>query len=265
MKPQTILHPTDGSASAGRALEVAVRLAAMHRAALLILHAELLHGEGPREASAALDKCVATARGLLRSLAGNDAPEVHGVRTRALFAHDAVLEVATDRHVDLIVMGTHGRSGLSRLLPGKQRRTSAAPRPLPLADRPSRLCGPDRRGVPGASRPGRLLRLLQTRARRRRGVGGIRRRHHSRRPRCRTGALDVLRWQRQEPLRTGRRPADPCRRTPSHLGWRPAGRSVRGDRRSTGRRDLSPGRRQEGRSDRHEHQGSHGRRVVAGR
>ncbi len=132
MTLQTILHPTDGSASAARALEVAVRLAAAHRASLLVLHAELLHGESPREASAALDECVATARGLLRSLAGNESPQVHGIQTRALFAHDAVLEAATARHADLVVMGTHGRSGLSRLLLGSSAERVLRHAPCPV-------------------------------------------------------------------------------------------------------------------------------------
>lgn len=118
MTLQTILHPTDGTPSAMRALEMAARLASTYRATLLILHAELLHGEGPREASAALDEYVASARDLLRSLAGKDSPQVHGIRTRAVLAHDTIVEVATDRRADLIVMGTHGRGGLSRLLLG---------------------------------------------------------------------------------------------------------------------------------------------------
>ncbi len=118
MTLRTILHPTDCSDSAARALEVATRFAATHRAELLILHAELLHGDTAREVGEALDECVASARRLLASLAGQDAPGVQVIRARTFFAHDAILQAATERHADLIVMGTHGRRGFSRLLLG---------------------------------------------------------------------------------------------------------------------------------------------------
>ena len=118
MTLRTILHPTDCSDSAARALEVAARFAATHRAELLILHAELLHGDTARETAEALEEYVASARRLLRSLAGQDAPGVQVVHARTYFAHDAILQAATERHADLIVMGTHGRRGFSRLLLG---------------------------------------------------------------------------------------------------------------------------------------------------
>lgn len=118
MTLRTILHPTDCSDSAARALEVAARFAATHRAELLILHAELLHGDTAREVGEALDEYVASARRLLRSLAGPDAPGVQVIHARTFFAYDAILQAAAERHADLIVMGTHGRRGLSRLLLG---------------------------------------------------------------------------------------------------------------------------------------------------
>lgn len=61
MTLRTILHPTDCSDSAARALEVAARFAATHRAELLILHAELLHGDTARETAEALEEYVASA------------------------------------------------------------------------------------------------------------------------------------------------------------------------------------------------------------
>ena len=118
MTLRTILHPTDCSDSAARALEVAVRFATTHRAELLILHAEVLHGDSARETGEALEQYVASARRLLQSLAGPDAPGVQVIQARTYFAHDAILQAATERDADLIVMGTHGRRGLSRLLLG---------------------------------------------------------------------------------------------------------------------------------------------------
>lgn len=116
MTLRTILHPTDFSEGAAGALEVAARFATVSRATLVILHAELLHDHSPR--GAALDEYVATARRLLGSLSGNNSPPLDVVRKRAVLAHEAILGVAADRDVDLIVMGTHGRRGLSRLLLG---------------------------------------------------------------------------------------------------------------------------------------------------
>ena len=45
-------------------------------------------------------------------------PQGHSVRVEAGEPSDAILNVAKDSGADLIVMGTHGRTGLSRLLIG---------------------------------------------------------------------------------------------------------------------------------------------------
>ncbi len=132
MTLRTILHPTDCSVSAARALEVAARFAAAHRATLLILHAELLHGESLREAGPALDEYVASARRLLHSLSGTDSTPVEVMHARAVFAHDAVLEAAAERHADLIVMGTHGRGTLGRLLLGSNAERVLRQAPCPV-------------------------------------------------------------------------------------------------------------------------------------
>ena len=118
----TILHPTDCTDSAARALEVAARLATTHGATLVILHAEVVHGPSSSEMEAGLDEYVASARRLVGSLADGSSTAaqvpVEVVEARTFFAHDAITEVAADRHADLIVMGTHGRRGLNRLLLG---------------------------------------------------------------------------------------------------------------------------------------------------
>ncbi len=121
MTLRRILHPTDYSTGAARALEVAVRFAAGRRADLLILHAELPLGEDPgdpSDAGAGLDEYVASARRLLNSLSAGEPPLVHALQGRAFSAHDAIVEAAAERRADLIVMGTHGRRGPSRLLLG---------------------------------------------------------------------------------------------------------------------------------------------------
>lgn len=114
----TILHPTDFSPSAERALEVAVRFAAASRAGLVMLHAELLHGDSPRDTRTTLDEYAASARRRLAELSANDPPAVEVMHRRAILADEAILDAAQERKADLIVTGTHGRRGLSRLLMG---------------------------------------------------------------------------------------------------------------------------------------------------
>jgi nucleotide-binding universal stress UspA family protein len=115
-----ILHPTDFSASSWPALGVARALARANQAGLVLLHvepAEVLTGGsfympadlGPaREALAKMQKECAEA-----GLEGS-------VQTR-LSQGDPVFDIlgaAQELGCDLIVMGTHGRTGLRRLLMG---------------------------------------------------------------------------------------------------------------------------------------------------
>lgn len=121
MTLRRILHPTDCSTGAAKALKVAVRFAAGRGADLLILHAELPLGEDasdPDDARAGLDEYIASARRLLNSLSVGEPPPVQVLHGRAFAAHDAIVEAAAEQHADLIVMGTHGRRGPSRLLLG---------------------------------------------------------------------------------------------------------------------------------------------------
>jgi nucleotide-binding universal stress UspA family protein len=120
---RTVLHPTDFSDGARRALELAVDLAVEHGATLHLFHAVLLHGiEDPARKTEELDALAETTR-----LMASRATEVQGhepriaVETshaRGVFAAESILARATEIGPDLIVMGTHGRSGLSKLLMG---------------------------------------------------------------------------------------------------------------------------------------------------
>lgn len=120
---RTILHPTDFSDGARRALELAVDLAVDHGATLHLFHAMLLHSvEDPAREAAALDALADQARRLVaRATEARDRKTGAGVATsdaRSVFAVDAILGRATEIQADLIVMGTHGRSGLGKLLMG---------------------------------------------------------------------------------------------------------------------------------------------------
>ena len=116
MQLNTILHPTDFSESASRALRIAAQLARAHNATLHIFHARTLHGEHLDPKPGALDEYTATARGLLAE--APQAPSLEVVEGRAVLPFDAIMQAARDVEPDLIVMGTHGHSRFSTLLMG---------------------------------------------------------------------------------------------------------------------------------------------------
>lgn len=119
MKAEKILFPTDFSPASEAALPFATSLARDMGAKLLIAHAI-----EPPTAYAAGDFAIGlpmteehTRKALeaLRPLDAKVPVERHlldGEPARA------IIRLAEDEHVDMIVMGTHGRTGLSRLVMG---------------------------------------------------------------------------------------------------------------------------------------------------
>ena len=117
---QTILHPTDFSKQSSYALGLACALARDYGARLVVLHVvaapTVIYGEGvvppnPEELRAAAQE----------QLNALDVPglDVHAERRlEEGAATTEILRVAEELHADLIVMGTHGRTGLGRLLMG---------------------------------------------------------------------------------------------------------------------------------------------------
>jgi nucleotide-binding universal stress UspA family protein len=115
-----ILHPTDFSPVSQAAFHVACSLALAQQARLVLLHVlepsatvylggVLIPGPGEEVALARkkLEDLAAQAPGILTTL----------VLTAGDTARD-ILRTAGEQHCDLIVMGTHGRSGLLRVLLG---------------------------------------------------------------------------------------------------------------------------------------------------
>ena len=123
-----ILHPSDFSRASGAAFKKAVEMAKASRGELMVVHVlnpvvPVAAGEGyisPRMyeeiaassrawAQKQLDKLLAKAR-------------ASGVRASGFVlegvAHDQIARFARSKHADLLVMGTHGRSGLAKLFLG---------------------------------------------------------------------------------------------------------------------------------------------------
>ena len=145
MPPKTIfrhvVHATDFSRASGKAFATAIAVARAGRGALTIVHVLTpvvpVAGEGyvlPEtydqiEASARaaagkqLDRLVARAR---------DA----GVRAVGLLRtgvpHETIVRTARARHADLLVIGTHGRTGLARLFLGSVASRVLALSPFPV-------------------------------------------------------------------------------------------------------------------------------------
>jgi nucleotide-binding universal stress UspA family protein len=117
-----ILHPTDFSQPAMAAFEVACTLAGALGAKLLLLHVrpmpiKVLPGEGIPVPEVG-DESETAFRARLDALVPADSKIA--VERYLLIGDEGVeiIDTATETGCDLIVMGTHGRSGVTRLLMG---------------------------------------------------------------------------------------------------------------------------------------------------
>ena len=123
----TILHPTDFSAASKAAFARALKLAKADRAELVIAHVlpPVLHAvDGYVVPTDIYHKMDETSRryaqkGLKRLLAK---ARKLGVRARGLLlegnAQERIVAAARRQHADMIVMGTHGRTGFARFVLG---------------------------------------------------------------------------------------------------------------------------------------------------
>jgi universal stress protein A len=136
-RPRLILCPTDFSADAAYALGVALDLARQHQAALLLLHvADTLGPENVTFGEATTELQPESHLRRLDEQLRAAAPADAGVPVRCLLREGdparAIEEVARQEHCGLVVVGTHGRTGLSHLLMGSiaERVVQLAPCPV---------------------------------------------------------------------------------------------------------------------------------------
>ena len=124
-----ILVPTDFSEPSDAALQYARILAGKFGASLHLLHVFepplYLAGAVSAEvyvadASAIQAELMEQAKKHLAERVTADDQERYGASTEIVTGQSAstIVKYATERHMDLIVMGTHGRSGMSHLLLG---------------------------------------------------------------------------------------------------------------------------------------------------
>jgi nucleotide-binding universal stress UspA family protein len=157
---QTILHPTDLTESARPALELALRLARDHGARLIVLHVAaqpVLYGELGMTIPLpeAQKEILEAARIKLECLtpgSGAECRVVEGV------AAAEILHTARDESCDLIIMGTHGRRHIARVLLGSVAEQVLGRTPCPvLAIKPPAASEPTAKEAaaraPGAAPP----------------------------------------------------------------------------------------------------------------
>jgi nucleotide-binding universal stress UspA family protein len=123
-KPHTILHPTDYSDHSAYAFKVALSLAEQHGATLYVAH--IVESLGPELVSFGEVTTERQPQGHVRhiweELLQVKAPPGSPVVVKHILGEGdpaaEVAEIARKYNCDLIVISTHGRTGLERLLMG---------------------------------------------------------------------------------------------------------------------------------------------------
>jgi nucleotide-binding universal stress UspA family protein len=137
--PKTILVPTDLSAGAEEALDYACELARDFDAKIYLLNVIGIPALGVPELGVALTSTVIDSivhdntEALDKLAASKSGQATFGeVMLRTGDARDVINQTAKELHADLIVMGTHGRRGVSRALLGSVTETVVRTAPCPV-------------------------------------------------------------------------------------------------------------------------------------
>ncbi|HSV34858.1 MAG TPA: universal stress protein [Ramlibacter sp.] len=140
---KNILLATDGSAASTTAARLAVDLARAHRARLTALYVVdpypyLGVGEtnplGFQAYMSAAYEHAAQAHAKVAAMCteGGEAVDLHLRRAEDMHASDGVLQAAREEGSDLIVVGSHGRTGISRIMLGSIAAKVVAQSPVPV-------------------------------------------------------------------------------------------------------------------------------------
>lgn len=138
-----ILAPIDGSHTSTRGLQEAVELAKAEHAVLRLVHVvdesaiTLTPELAGTDATHILDALVKSGKQVMRNAVS--LAERHGVSvessTHETFVGrvaDVILKEAKEWHADLIVMGTHGRRGLTHAVMGSDAEAVVRSSPVPV-------------------------------------------------------------------------------------------------------------------------------------
>lgn len=128
---QTILVPTDGSPLSIKAVRAAVELARLHAGRIVALSvaepaaAMALAGADFTLPAESYDESERVAEAQQRAEFVVQAARTAGVAARAVVVvsprpHEEIINAAVSQHCDLIVMASHGRRGLNKLIMGSE-------------------------------------------------------------------------------------------------------------------------------------------------
>ncbi|MBM4001388.1 MAG: universal stress protein [Planctomycetes bacterium] len=134
MNVKKILFPTDFSHTGDAALRLATALARDSGASLLIAHVEeppVAYGGGEMYYGMP-EPALEEIKRMLHDVTPTDPKVVFEHRLVTGDPAGAIVRLAQDEHVDLIVLGTHGRTGLSRLLMGSVAESIVRRAPCPV-------------------------------------------------------------------------------------------------------------------------------------
>ncbi|MFI5373040.1 MAG: universal stress protein [Candidatus Rokuibacteriota bacterium] len=136
-----VLHPTDFSRASTPAFKRAVEMAKGNHAELLLVHVMVpavpLMGDGyvsPKVYEDLEAAARSAAQKQLRKLV--DKAKQAGARVKGLLlegvAHERIAQAARSRKADLVVIGTHGRTGFAKLFLGSVASRVLAVSPCPV-------------------------------------------------------------------------------------------------------------------------------------
>lgn len=137
-----VLVPIDGSAASREGLERAIALAKNQKARMRLLHVVDEHGviqglEPTMNVGELLDGLVAEGRKVLAAAAAT--AKKHGVTVDTVLYEsligrvaDRIVREAAKWRADVIVMGTHGRRGIGRLVMGSDAENVLRQSPVPV-------------------------------------------------------------------------------------------------------------------------------------
>jgi universal stress protein A len=134
MNERKILFPTDFSHTGDKALDLATSLARQRDAVLLIVHVEeppAAYGGGEMYYGMP-DPATEDLKKMLSEIVPNDPQVRHEHRLITGDPATAIARVAEEEGAELIVMGTHGRTGLLRLLMGSVAEAVVRRAPCPV-------------------------------------------------------------------------------------------------------------------------------------
>lgn len=134
MNERKVLFPTDFSHTGDKALDLATSLARQRDAVLLIVHVEeppAAYGGGEMYYGMP-DPATEDLKKMLSEIVPTDPQVRHEHRLITGDPATAIARVAEEEGAELIVMGTHGRTGLLRLLMGSVAEAVVRRAPCPV-------------------------------------------------------------------------------------------------------------------------------------